>query len=155
MQKGRPAARLSMEPHDTPASYAEGYSAGYEAGRRVSLGEGTQQGRMDAAGRRFSDDAHYQRSPSQDRRGLAGARQTPVKALQHQANREGAQHVEHRFSQGKTQNGGRLSDGFQGRKSFDESHASRDHHIQHREHEMNGQVTDPSAGVQFQARGHY
>ncbi|UJR13730.1 hypothetical protein I4U23_000740 [Adineta vaga] len=148
MQKGRPAARLSIDRHELPNSYADGFSAGYEAGRRASLGEGTQQRMSNPTGQRFRNDIHYQRSPSQSRRAFAGTRQPPIQAVHYETNRDAQQHFEHRFNQGKTQNDEHLSDGFQGRKSLDDN-------IHDREHGINGQLTNPLTQVHFQSRGHY
>ena len=74
MHKGRPttAGRVSRDHHEVSNSYADGFSAGFEAGRRTSLVEGTQ-----SLNRRRSDAMHQQRSTSQGKRPFINARQTP------------------------------------------------------------------------------
>ncbi|CAF1014478.1 unnamed protein product [Adineta ricciae] len=74
MQKSRPttAGRVSRDHHEVTNSYADGFSAGFEAGRRISLVEGTQ-----LFNRRRGDDMHQYRSTSQRRRPFASARRTP------------------------------------------------------------------------------
>jgi hypothetical protein len=74
MQKGRPGARLSADNdqiHKNDAPYI--YTEGYEAGRRESLGEGTQQRTAVTNG---------QRSPSQGKKGFTSARHARIKTFQ-------------------------------------------------------------------------
>ncbi|CAF0845990.1 unnamed protein product [Adineta ricciae] len=75
MQNGRrtTTGRVSRDHHEVSNSYADGFSAGFEAGRRMSLVEGTQH-----LNRRRSDDMHQHRSTSQGRRPFANARRTPL-----------------------------------------------------------------------------
>lgn len=107
MQKSRPTTtgRISRDHHEVPNSYAEGFSAGFEAGRRASLAEGTQ-----PPNRRLSNDMQQHRSTSRDRRPFANARRTPP-----QTNRD------QRFHPEQIQN--------VGRSSLDEQLHNREHGI--------------------------
>lgn len=70
-----------------------------------------------------------------------------MKTFRHQTNNDKQQqHFERRFSQGKTQNNGHLSNSFQTRKSLDQPALIHDNQA----HEVN--ITNQ---VQFNARGHY
>ena len=161
MQKGQPNARLSLENSDlpnqmyrqeTPTNYAQGFSAGYEAGRRASLDEaGTHQRIASTADRRFSAGASH---PPQSPRVSAAVRQNRPGAsgsprhggIPPHPGQEHAHDFDRRPSAGPS---GRLSNDFPARRSFDES-IRHDH-----THEIQGQMTNPDTAVQIKSRGHY
>jgi hypothetical protein len=176
MQKGQPAARFSADKNGTqnqtygqniPSDYSQGFSAGFEAGQRASLTEGTQQKNN---GQRLS--AGTSRQQPESNRAFIGTRQTRIEPFENPTNKNTQQHLERRPGQEQTHsygapvtsgNGGLLSDGFQARRSLDEASKrnlnqptmTRDARTQNREHEINGQITNPGAEVRFNSQGHY
>lgn len=147
MQKSQANGRISNDDHhvpqqffreETPSSYAQGFSAGFEAGRRSALAEGTNSHRMTSpTGQRYNGGVSHPAAPSR-----------PV--------------VNHP----KTTPPRRTSTGFQHRQSFERPMRNRNdenspspttmtsNSYQH-EHEVEGEISTPETPVKFNTRGHY
>ena len=155
MQQGQPNARLSIDDHtltnpmyrqETPSSYAQGFSAGFEAGRRTSLGEGTTAHRITGSnGQRLSAGTHPSPSPT-------NIRDNRTKTFSHRQmpSHPPTDRTNHFDSHSPGGNARRLSGGFQTRQSIDGQMR-----ITQQDHDTNGQISTPDTTVQFNARGHY
>jgi hypothetical protein len=142
MQKNQPNThRISVDESyinqpNASSSYHRGYADGFEAGR-ASLGNGNR------------------RSLSQGNRDFTNTQQTRIKTF----NKD--KPMQQSSGQRTTPTTGRLSDGFQARKSYDRPIKTRTSFDQptisrdNRDHEMEGQITNPETTVKYNNRGHY
>lgn len=117
--------RISQQ--ETSSSYARGYEAGFEAGRRTSHIDSVQQHQrpINAQVFRFSEGA-----VAPVGRVFVNARANQIKKSTLPMNREGVTHIDE-----------------QQLKNIDRHH--------HEEHEINGQISSPNTPVQFDRHGHY